>query len=65
MLEQGFRFEVVSAILGHASLSITMDIYGHVGMDAKRRALRALEAGATKSDADVVEFPRTAKGRAS
>lgn len=57
MLEQGVPLEVVSAILGHASLSITMDIYGHVGMDAKRRALRSLE-NAPKRDADIVRLPR-------
>jgi integrase len=33
--------EVVSAILGHASLAITADVYARVTLDAKRRALEA------------------------
>jgi integrase len=36
--------EVVSAILGHASLAITADVYARVTMDAKRRALEPLSA---------------------
>jgi integrase len=43
LLEEGVPLEVVSAILGHASLSITMDIYAKVGLDAKRKALGALD----------------------
>ena len=34
--------EVVSAVLGHAGLAITADVYAKVGMDAKRRALATL-----------------------
>jgi integrase len=43
MLQRGVPLEVVSAILGHASLAITSDIYAKVGMDAKRAALTALD----------------------
>jgi integrase len=43
MLERGVPLEVVSAILGHASLAITSDIYARVGADAKRRGLAALD----------------------
>lgn len=43
LLEQGVPLEVVSAILGHSSLAITMDVYGRIGMDAKRRALTSLD----------------------
>jgi integrase len=37
LLEQGVPLEVVSAVLGHAGLAITADVYAKVGMDAKRR----------------------------
>lgn len=44
MLQRGVPLEVVSAVLGHASLSVTADIYAEVGIDAKRRALALLDA---------------------
>lgn len=43
LLDAGVPLEVVSAILGHASLSITADVYARVTSDAKRRALTLLE----------------------
>jgi integrase len=42
MLEQGAPLEVVSAVLGHASLAITADVYAKPAADAKRRALTAV-----------------------
>jgi integrase len=42
LLDQGIPLEVVSAVLGHAGLAITADVYAKVGMDAKRRALATL-----------------------
>ena len=42
LLEQGVPLEVVSAVLGHASLAITADVYARVRMDAKRKGLGAL-----------------------
>jgi integrase len=42
LLEEGVPLEVVSAVLGHAGLAITADVYAKVGMDAKRRALATL-----------------------
>jgi integrase len=42
LLEEGAPLEVVSAVLGHASLAITSDIYARVRMDAKRKGLGAL-----------------------
>jgi integrase len=41
LLEDGVPLEVVSAVLGHAGLAITADVYAKVGADAKRRALSA------------------------
>jgi len=43
LLEQGVALEVVSAVLGHASLAITADVYARVRMDAKRKGLGALD----------------------
>ncbi|HJQ41729.1 MAG TPA: tyrosine-type recombinase/integrase, partial [Jatrophihabitantaceae bacterium] len=44
LLDEGVPLEVVSAILGHANLSITADVYAKVTQDAKRRALSTLDA---------------------
>jgi integrase len=44
LLDRGVPLEVVSAILGHASLAITADVYARVTMDSKRRALEPLSA---------------------
>lgn len=43
LLDQGVALEVVSAVLGHANLSITADVYARVTQDAKRRALTQLD----------------------
>lgn len=42
MLAAGTPLEVVSAVMGHANLSITADTYARVGADAKRNALANL-----------------------
>jgi integrase len=44
MLAQGVRLEVVSEILGHASIAITKDVYGHLVEGDKRRAAASLGA---------------------
>jgi integrase len=43
LLDQGVPLEIVSAVLGHANLSITADVYARVTQDAKRRALAKLD----------------------
>ncbi len=43
LLEAGVALEVVSAILGHSSISVTADIYAKVRGDLKRRGLEALD----------------------
>lgn len=43
LLDRGVPLEVVSAILGHSSLSITADIYAQVTEDAMRRAFSVYE----------------------
>ena len=42
MLEKGVPLKVVSEILGHTSVSITGDIYGHVSPDVSAQAMDAL-----------------------
>jgi integrase len=42
MLAQGVRLEVVSEILGHASIAITKDVYGYLVEGDKRRAAASL-----------------------
>jgi len=47
MLDQGVPLELVSAVLGHAGLAITADVYARPTADAKRRALEALSGRMT------------------
>jgi integrase len=42
MLANGVPLKVVSDILGHSSISITGDIYGHVSPDISVSAMRVL-----------------------
>lgn len=42
MLTNGVPLKVVSEILGHASIVITADIYGHISPDVSREALATL-----------------------
>jgi integrase len=44
MLTNGVPLKVVSEILGHASIAITGDVYGHVSPDVSREALATLSA---------------------
>lgn len=39
LIAQGVHMKTVSEILGHASIGITMDVYGHVSADTQRTAL--------------------------
>jgi integrase len=43
LLDAGVPLEVVSAILGHASLAITADVYAEVSQDSRRRALERMD----------------------
>jgi hypothetical protein len=42
MLTNGVPLKVVSEILGHSSIAITGDVYGHVSPDVSRDAVRTL-----------------------
>ena len=42
MLTRGVPLKVVSEILGHSSIAITGDIYGHVSPDVARQAMSTL-----------------------
>jgi site-specific recombinase XerD len=44
LLEQGVHPKVVSEMLGHASVAITLDIYSHVSPDMQRQAVSAIDA---------------------
>lgn len=58
MLAQGTPLWVVSEVLGHASLAITKDVYGHLIGEEKKEA--------TKAITDVLFGPRNAgRGQAS
>lgn len=43
-LENGIKPKVLQTILGHSSLSMTMDIYSHVLPDEKEKEIKKLEA---------------------
>ena len=47
MLDNGVPITVVSQILGHSGISITVDVYGHVAPDVSRGALDVLAAALT------------------
>jgi integrase len=42
MLEAGVPIHVVSRVLGHSGINITVDIYGHVSSEAGRLAVETL-----------------------
>jgi len=42
MLVNGVPLKVVSEVLGHSSISVTGDIYGHVSPEVSRDALATL-----------------------
>jgi integrase len=44
MIENGVPLKIVSEILGHFSVSITGDIYGHVSPDVSAQAMDVLGA---------------------
>jgi integrase len=44
MMASGVPLKIVSDILGHASVAITGDIYGHVSPDVSREAAAKLAA---------------------
>ena len=56
MLALGIPLHVVSEILGHASIAITKDVYGHLVEGEKRGAADAMSA-ALEDDTDKVAPP--------
>jgi integrase len=42
MLEAGVHIKAVADLLGHSSISITGDIYGHTSDDAAKSAIASL-----------------------
>ena len=49
MLYAGIPMATVSRIMGHASIQVTVDLYGHVSPDVARDAFDALGAAWTAS----------------
>ncbi len=43
LLREGVNVKVVSEMLGHASIAITLDTYSHVLPNMQQSAVRALE----------------------
>ena len=43
LLEKGADIKTVSELLGHKSIQITLDIYGHVSADLKSKTIALLE----------------------
>ncbi len=43
LLEKGADIKTVSELLGHKSIQITLDIYGHVGKDLKEKTINLLD----------------------
>ncbi|MBD2891362.1 Tyrosine recombinase XerC [Actinomadura sp. RB99] len=50
MLAQGTPLHVVSEILGHTSIAITKDVYGHLPVDDKRAAAEAMSGRSSKRE---------------
>lgn len=48
MLAQGVPLEVVSEVLGHSSIYITKDVYGHLAEGARRDAAERMVAALTQ-----------------
>jgi integrase len=42
MLAQGVPLQVVSEVLGHSSIRMTADVYGHILQPQRREAARAM-----------------------
>jgi integrase len=42
-LENGVHIKAVADLLGHSSISVTCDVYGHTSDDAARAAVEALD----------------------
>ena len=58
MLSHGVPIAVVSQVLGHSGISITVDVYGHVAPDVSHEALAVLGAALGRpSAADPVAAP--------
>jgi integrase len=43
MILEGVDLKTISDILGHSSISITADVYGHVLEEHKRKAVEKLD----------------------
>jgi hypothetical protein len=61
MLAQGTPLYVVSEVLGHASIAVTKDVYGHLIEGDKRAATAAMSAALLSLSSDTEQLaPRLA-----
>lgn len=44
LLEKGANIKTVSELLGHASIQVTLDVYGHISQKLKQEAITLLDA---------------------
>ena len=44
MLAQGVKIQVVSQVLGHSSIRMTADVYGHILDPDRKEAAQAMES---------------------
>ncbi len=54
-LEHGMDIKTLSAIIGHASSSTTIDIYSHITTDMQKNAARAIERGIGRNETGINE----------
>ena len=58
MLATDIPLKVVSAVLGHASIRITGDVYGHVLDPQRQNAADALAGSCTGNPTDGFSLPK-------
>jgi integrase len=49
MLDQNLAIEVVSAVLGHSSIRMTADVYGHIARSSRQASASAMDAALASS----------------
>lgn len=62
LIQAGVRMKTISALMGHGSIGITMDLYGHLGSTAKRDAMAVfddhIESTSSEPATNVIELRR-------
>jgi Phage integrase family len=63
LIQQGESLAYVKEQMGHASIQITVDIYGHLVPGGNRAAVDRLDSDATIRNPDATEPSRRSRGR--